>query len=134
MALGIFSVAGSAIANAAKNLFSGAAKEARQERRAARQEAKETAKEAKETLKKAITGGGTAGAKAGKVFADLKNWFVKNWQMVAIVAGAILTVWLLFFRNKKKPAIRRRRTTGKGSAAMKARMAKVRAARARKRK
>ena len=46
MALGIIGGAISAISSAAKNLFSGAAKQARQERREVKKEAKEAAKQA----------------------------------------------------------------------------------------
>lgn len=125
----------SAISNAAKNLFSGEAKAARVQARTVKKEAKAAAKEAKETAKKAITGGGIAGAKAGQMFASIKTWFVNNWQIVAIVIAALGAIYMLFkFFGKKKGAPRRRSSGRAGSSSMKARMAKVRAARRRKRK
>lgn len=127
----IFAGAISAISVAAKGLFSGANKAARQERKQLKEDAKQAAKEAKETAKAAITGGGKTGATIGAIWAKLVTWFKANWQIVAIIAGALVVIWFLFF--KKKRTTRRRRSTGsKGSASMKARMARVRAARRRK--
>jgi len=131
VALGFVTGAISAVGTAAKNLFSGAAKEARQARKEAKQEAKAAAKQAKEAAKAAITGGAKVGAKAGDIFAKIKTWIVQNWQILAVVALAVVAIFMMF-RTKKRPVTRRRRSTGKGSAAMKARMAKVRAARRRK--
>lgn len=121
------------VSGAAKSLFSGEARAARKERKEVKKEAKEKAKEVKEAAKAAITGGAAKGAKASLFFTKAKEWFIANWQIVAIVVGAAAIIWFLFFNKKKGGAIRRRRSSGKGTSSMKARMAKVRAARKRKR-
>jgi hypothetical protein len=123
------------ISNAAKSLFSGANKEARQEKRALKKEAKAAAKDAKETAKKLITGGATGGAAVGDFFAKSWTWMKTNWQIIAIVLGALVALFMLFkFSKGKKRGSPRRRSSGasRGSSTMKARMAKVRAARKRK--
>lgn len=124
------------IGAAAKALFSGDAKAARQERKATKKAAKEAAQEAKAIAKKAIAGGSNAGAQVGDFFAKVVTWFKKNWQIIAIVIGAIVAIYFLFKTFGKKRGAPRRRRSGasRGSSAMKARMAKVRAARRRKRK
>jgi len=133
MAIGFIAPAISAVSSAAKGLFSGAAKEARQERKEAKKEVKEAAKKAKEISKSAITGGANVGMKAGDLFAKVKIWVTQNWHIVAII-GAALAILFVMFRHGKSGAPRRRRSTGRGSSTMKARMARVRAARRRKRK
>ena len=132
MAIGIITSAVSAVSSAAKGLFSGAAREARQERREGKKELKEAARKAKENAKSAITGGANVGMKAGDLYAKVKTWVTQNWQIVAVVIGALVVLWLML--RGKKGAPRRRRSTGRGSSTMAARMAKVRAARRRKRK
>ena len=139
---GAFVGVASTISNAAKSLFNGANKQARQERKAAKLEAKERAKKVKETLKRDITGGAKGGAKLGEMWAKFKIWFMKNWQIIAIIAGTLIVLYFLFFAKRKSSGARRRRSPAKsifrrsrkGTSAMKARMAKVRAARGRKRK
>lgn len=127
---------GSTIANAAKNLFSGEAKAARQERRDARQAAKEVKKATKNAAKAVLTGESTQGKEKAKMFFNkVLDWIVKNWMIVVGGLVALYIVWKFIVSPKgRKTPVRRRRTTGKGSAAMRARMAKVRAARRRKRK
>lgn len=137
IATGIFGT----VANAAKRLFSGEAKQARQERQELKKEAKETAKKAKETAKQLITGGAKGGAAVGNLLNESWNWLKKNWLYVVIVAGAIFIIRIMFFGKRRRSSIRRRRRPGgiisrirrgKGSLAMKRKMARVRAARKRK--
>ena len=136
LGMGLFAT----VANAAKNLFSGEAKQARQERKEAKQVAKATAKKAKEVAKELITGGAKGGAVVGDLFAKIRAFFEKNWQYILIIGGALLVIWYMFFRKKRRSSPRRRRTLktvfsrrGRGSTAMKRKMARVRAAKKRKR-
>lgn len=123
----------SVIGNAAKNLFNGSRKEARKAKKAAKKAAKEAAKQAKAEAKAIVTAGSTAGANMGTAFVKLKTWLSANWQIIAVGVTALVAIWFLFLR-KKKGSVRHRSTGRKGSSSMKARMAKVRAARKKKRK
>jgi len=125
--LGIFTT----ISGAAKNLFSGAAQAARQERKEVKKAAKQTAKETKEAAKKAIEGGGVSGAVVGAWYAKIVDFVKKNWLPLLAGLGVIIGLWYFFLRKGKRGGVRRR-SGGAGSSAMKARMAKVRAARRRK--
>jgi len=123
----------SVIGNAAKNLFNGSRKAARKAKKEAKKAAKEAAKQASAEAKAIVTAGSTAGTNAGTAIVKLKTWFTSNWQIIAVAIAAIVAIWFLFLR-KKKGSVRHRGSSRKGSSSMKARMAKVRAARKKKRK
>jgi hypothetical protein len=133
---------GLTLASFAKGLFNGDNKKKRQERKAEKAEAKAEAKALKEKTKDAITGGGVFGAKAGQMWTNFTGWLGKNKEIILIITGSVLVVWLLYKFVFKKGTRRRSysRRVSRASAprrrstsSAKARMARVRSFRKKRR-